>query len=49
MDEKSESFRKELQEIISKKHEDILVKLGCYLAYGILEAGGRNSVIKLSS
>ena len=37
-------------ELIKKKtNESVLAKFGCILAIGILEAGGRNSVVKLSS
>ena len=46
---KLEKFKKTLSSVYSKKQEDIICKLGAILSAGILEAGGRNQVVKLSS
>lgn len=43
------SFRRQLEKIILDKHEDTMSKMGAILASGILDAGGRNVSIKLSS
>lgn len=45
--EKVESLRKTLEERIKDKHEELLTKLGCIVACGILDAGGRNVTIAL--
>jgi len=42
LEPKLEKFKKNIEEVYTKKHEDILCKLGAILAAGILEAGGRN-------
>ena len=44
-----EKFRKSIKEMYSKKQEDVLCRLGAIIANGILDAGGRNSVISLFS
>lgn len=49
MEPKVEKFRKTVKEIYSKKQEDVLSKMGAILANGILDAGGRNSIINLTS
>lgn len=46
---KVETFRKTLDEIIAKKHEDTLVRLGVLMSIGILDAGGRNANVSLIS
>jgi len=47
---KVEKFREKLMELIKKKNNEmVLTKFGCIIAIGILEAGGRNSVVKLLS
>lgn len=46
---KVETFKEKLMEKIKKKSEDALYKWGCIVAIGILDAGGRNSVVKLIS
>ncbi|EAR85471.2 26S proteasome regulatory complex, subunit RPN2 (macronuclear) [Tetrahymena thermophila SB210] len=46
---KLEKFKKTLQSVYSKKHEDILCKMGAILSSGIIEAGGRNQVVRLAS
>ena len=46
---KVETFREKLMEKIKRKNEDPIFKFGCILAIGILESGGRNSVVKLIS
>jgi 26S proteasome regulatory subunit N2 len=57
MNARVEKFRKKLDEIITekdaetqkKKPQETLTKMGALLAYGILDAGGRNSTIALTS
>jgi len=44
-----EKFRKDLDDIVNKKHEDPLVRLGVLIAIGILDAGGRNANTTLLS
>lgn len=46
---KLEKFKKTLQSVYSKKHEDIICKMGAILSSGLLEAGGRNQVVRLAS
>jgi len=46
---KAETFRTQLDEILAKKHENNLVRLGVLLSKGILDAGGRNANISLLS
>lgn len=43
------SINKAIKDIAAKKHETVLVKLGSCLAQGLLEAGGRNMVVQLTS
>ncbi|XP_022964249.1 26S proteasome non-ATPase regulatory subunit 1 homolog A-like [Cucurbita moschata] len=43
------AFRRQLEKIILDKHEDTMSKMGAILASGILDAGGRNVTIRLSS
>ncbi|GFP98326.1 26S proteasome non-ATPase regulatory subunit 1 homolog a [Phtheirospermum japonicum] len=43
------AFRRQLEKIILDKHEDTMSKMGAILAFGILDAGGRNVSIKLLS
>jgi len=48
--DKVEAFREKLMEILrNKTKEQVLTKFGCIIAMGILESGGRNSVVKLVS
>lgn len=49
MEPKVEKFRTQLEEIVKKKHEDPLARLGALLSFGILDAGGRNASISLVS
>lgn len=49
LEPKVEKFRKTIKETYSKKQEDVLSRLGSILANGILDAGGRNSAISLTS
>lgn len=49
MEPRLEKFKKKIDDIAGKKMEDVLVRLGAILASSILEAGGRNQVIKLAS
>lgn len=42
-------FRKTINESIAKKGEDVLAKMGALLAIGILDIGGRNMVISLTT
>lgn len=44
-----EKFKKTLLSVYAKKHEDIICKMGAILSAGLLEAGGRNQVVKLAS
>eukprot|EP00899_Mesostigma_viride_P015362 jgi/Mesvir1/23827/Mv10633-RA.2 len=41
------AFRKQLDKVIADKHEETMSKMGAILAYGILDAGGRNVAISL--
>ncbi|KAJ7518283.1 hypothetical protein O6H91_21G062200 [Diphasiastrum complanatum] len=43
------TFRRQLEKIVLDKHEDTMSKMGAILAYGILDAGGRNVSIMLQS
>ncbi|PIA56018.1 hypothetical protein AQUCO_00700382v1 [Aquilegia coerulea] len=43
------NFRLLLENIILDKHEDTVSKMGAILAFGIIDAGGRNVTIKLLS
>ncbi|XP_024632245.1 26S proteasome non-ATPase regulatory subunit 1 homolog A isoform X2 [Medicago truncatula] len=43
------TFRRQLEKIILDKHEDTMSKMGAILAFGILDAGGRNVTIRLLS
>eukprot|EP01132_Coremiostelium_polycephalum_P003896 gene3896-4863_t len=45
----SENFRKQFATCINDKREDPMSKFGAVLAYGIIDAGGRNSTISLHS
>ena len=42
-------FRTTLENVISLKHEDAMAKLGAVLAQGLIDAGGRNSIVSLMS
>jgi 26S proteasome regulatory subunit N2 len=42
-------FKDLIKETYAKKHEEILSKLGAIISYGLVEAGGRNTVITLQS
>lgn len=42
-------FRKTINESIAKKGEDVLAKMGALLAIGILDIGGRNMVVSLTT
>lgn len=46
---KSAEVRKLLEKIIGDKHEDVMTKFGAVLASGIIDAGGRNSTVALTS
>eukprot|EP00741_Cyanophora_paradoxa_P005709 tig00000903_g5533.t1 len=41
--------RKLFERVIADKHEDVMTKFGAILASGIIDAGGRNATIALSS
>ncbi|KZM19785.1 enzyme regulator [Ascochyta rabiei] len=43
------SIRKQLTKIIGDRHEDAMAKMGCALALGIIDAGGRNCTIGLQT
>jgi len=40
-------LRTTLEKVISDKHEDTMTKFGCFIAEGIINAGGRNVTIAL--
>lgn len=42
-------FRKMITESIGKKHEDVLAKMGAILATGLLDIGGRNMTVSLTT
>ena len=42
-------FRKLINESIAKKSEDVLAKMGALLAIGLLDIGGRNMVVSLTT
>jgi len=46
---KVETFRKMFEDKIADKHEDAMCKFGAILSAGIIDAGGRNVTIALSS
>jgi 26S proteasome regulatory subunit N2 len=43
------SFREKLSTIVREKHQSTLTKVGGIMAHGILDAGGRNVTLSLSS
>jgi 26S proteasome regulatory subunit N2 len=49
MDANVAKFKTEIQEVWSKKTEGPLCKLGAILSNGIIQTGGRTSVVTLSS
>lgn len=49
MNPKVGTIRKQLQKVISDRHEDAMAKFGCALALGIIDAGGRNCTINLQT
>jgi len=49
IDPRVDKLRKSIEEVIKKKNEDVLCKVGAILAGGILDAGGRNTIISLAS
>jgi len=49
MNPKVGMIRKQLQKVISDRHEDAMAKFGCALALGIIDAGGRNCTIGLQT
>ena len=49
MNPKVASIRKQLTKIIGDRHEDAMAKMGCALALGIIDAGGRNCTIGLQT
>eukprot|EP00357_Protocruzia_adherens_P000660 CAMPEP_0115019668 /NCGR_PEP_ID=MMETSP0216-20121206/29598_1 /TAXON_ID=223996 /ORGANISM="Protocruzia adherens, Strain Boccale" /LENGTH=1033 /DNA_ID=CAMNT_0002391217 /DNA_START=47 /DNA_END=3151 /DNA_ORIENTATION=- len=44
-----ETLRKQLEKACSDQHEELLTKFGAILASGILDAGGRNCTISMTS
>ena len=48
-DQQVTNLRKQLEQVISTRHEDQLVKFGAILAQGILDAGGRNVRLALNT
>lgn len=42
-------FREKLQAALADKHQAIMARMGCVMAHGILEAGGRNCTVALQS
>jgi 26S proteasome regulatory subunit N2 len=40
-------LREELMRVLGDKHEDILGRFGAIIAFGLLDAGGRNSVARM--
>ena len=43
------AFRKSLEKVVVDKHEQVMCRMGAIMATGILDAGGRNSVLCLRS
>jgi len=43
------AFRKSLEKVVVDKHEQVMCRMGAIMATGILDAGGRNSVLGLRS
>uniref|UniRef100_A0A7S3E3H6 26S proteasome non-ATPase regulatory subunit 1 homolog n=1 Tax=Chloropicon laureae TaxID=464258 RepID=A0A7S3E3H6_9CHLO len=43
------AFRKNLDKIVSDKHEDVMCKMGAIISVGLIDAGGRNVNIRLRS
>uniref|UniRef100_A0A023GMA3 26S proteasome non-ATPase regulatory subunit 1 n=1 Tax=Amblyomma triste TaxID=251400 RepID=A0A023GMA3_AMBTT len=46
---KVKDFRQLYHKVVSDKHDDVMAKLGAILAQGILDAGGRNVTVALTS
>ena len=46
---KLEEFRKTIHEVIGRTHVEIMAKMGAILAVGILDIGGRNMTISLTT
>jgi len=46
---KVKTIREKYTKVISDKHEDSIAKFGAILAQGIIDAGGRNATVSLSS
>lgn len=49
MQPKVTTFREKLRKTIEDKHEDAITKFGAIIGTGIIDAGGRNTVIGLST
>lgn len=49
MEPRVKEFKKQLKESYSKKHEDVLCKMGALISTSILESGGRNSILNINS
>lgn len=46
---KLEEFRKNMQEIVGRTHVEIMAKMGAILSVGLLDIGGRNMTISLTT
>jgi len=46
---KQEEFRKSMHEIMGKQHGEIMAKMGAILSVGLIDIGGRNMSVSLTT
>jgi 26S proteasome regulatory subunit N2 len=47
--ERVKEFREKLRKVVADKHEDVMTRFGAILAFGIMDAGGRNCAASMFS